>query len=73
MGLSGEGQRGVRDRVCTRGRWAWNRLLKFKEYLDNALRHRVGILHVPLCSQELDSTILMGPFQIRIFYDSVIF
>jgi len=25
MELSGEGQLGVRDRVCTRGQWAWNR------------------------------------------------
>ena len=24
--VSGEGQLGVRDRVCTRGRWAWNGL-----------------------------------------------
>jgi len=26
MELSGEGQLGVRERVCTRGQWAWNRL-----------------------------------------------
>ena len=24
--MSGEGQLGVRDRGCTTGRWAWNRL-----------------------------------------------
>mgnify|MGYP001858632796 CR=1 FL=1 len=24
--VSGEGQLGVRDRVCTRGQWAWNTL-----------------------------------------------
>jgi len=26
MELSGEGQLGVRDKLCTRGWWAWNRL-----------------------------------------------
>ena len=26
MELSGEGQLGVRERVCTRGWWAWNGL-----------------------------------------------
>ena len=25
MELSGEGQLGVRDKLCTRGWWAWNR------------------------------------------------
>lgn len=29
-----------------------------------------GILGTPLLSQELDSIILVGPFQIKIFYDS---
>jgi len=24
--MVGEGQLGVRDRICTRGRWAWNSL-----------------------------------------------
>ena len=52
MELSGEGQLGVRNRVCTRGQWAWNRLpramgpgilpklTEFK-HLDSALRYKV--------------------------------
>ena len=45
-----DGQLGVRERVCTRGHWAWNGLpravgtrpvLEFKECLESALRHRV--------------------------------
>ena len=48
---AGEGQLGVRDRVCARVGWAWNRLpravgtapvlLEFRGHLDNDLRHRV--------------------------------
>jgi len=43
--VSGEGQLGLRDRVCTRGRWAWNSLPKavgtapvLEGVLDGALR-----------------------------------
>ena len=47
--VSGERQVGVRERLCPRGRWAWNRLpravglelLEFEEHLDNTIRHRV--------------------------------
>ena len=48
---------GVRDRLCTRGQWAWNRLpravgvLEFKECLDTALRHRVWDLCCPVCME----------------------
>ena len=38
MELSGEGQLGVRDRVCTRGRWPWNGLPRA---VDMALSARV--------------------------------
>ena len=74
----------VRKSFCTRGRWAWNRLpraagkalicqsSRSKERLDTALRHRVWILGGAVQSQELDSTILVGPFQLGIFCDSVI-
>ena len=49
--VSGEEQVGVRERVCTREWWAWNRLpravvmtaslLAFKKHLVNARRHMV--------------------------------
>jgi len=51
MELSGDGQLGVRERVCTRGRWAWNglpravgtalRLAEFKKGLDSIFRRMV--------------------------------
>ena len=58
----------------------WNRLPRkvfvapslseFKECLDNVSYGLV--LESPVRSRELDSMILMGPFQLEIFYDSVI-
>jgi len=45
-------------------------LSEFRRHLDNALRHRVWFLGGPVRSQEMDSMILMGPFQLRI-YDSI--
>ena len=47
-------------------------MLEFKECLDTAVRHRVCILGGAVWSQELDSVILTSPFQLWIFYDSVI-
>ena len=47
-------------------------MLEFKECLDTAVRHRVWILGGAVWSQELDSVILTSPFQLWIFYDSVI-
>ena len=47
-------------------------LLEFKECLDNTLRHRVWILDGPVWSQELDSVFLVGLFQFRIFYVSMV-
>ena len=79
--VSGEGQLRVRERVCTRGWWAWNGLpraagtgpvLEFWECLDSALGHRVWILSGAVWSQELDSAVLVGPFQLGIFSCSVI-
>ena len=46
-------------------------LTEFRESLDTALRHRVWILGGPVWSQELDS-ILMGPFQLRVFCHSMV-
>ena len=40
--------------------------------LDSALRHKVWILGAAACSQELDLTIPVSPFQLRIFYDDMI-
>ena len=42
-------------------------LLEFKGSLDTASRHKVRILG-DVWSQELDSVILMGTFQLRIFH-----
>lgn len=60
----------------------WNRLHravvtafslpKLNKHLDNILRHMVWFLGGAMWSQGLDSIILMGPFQLKIFYDSVI-
>ena len=47
-------------------------LPEFKKRLDNALRHRVWFLGDPVWSQELDLMILVGPFQLKIFYDPII-
>jgi len=41
------------------------------EFKDNALRHRVWISGGPVWSQELDALVSVGPFQLRLFYDSL--
>lgn len=72
---------GVRERVCTQRLLKhWDRLpravnmapslLEFKKCLDSALRHMVCFLSGPVWSQELDSTILVCPFQLRTVCDS---
>ena len=43
-----------------------------KKHLDNTLRNMVSFLDGPVWSQELDLMILVGPFQLRIFCDSMI-
>ena len=47
-------------------------LPEFKKHLDNALRTMVWFLGGPVRSQRLEWMILMGPFQLEIFYDSLI-
>ena len=49
-----------------------SKMLEFKEYVNNNLRHRVWLLSGRVWSLELDSVTLTGPFQIEIFYDCVI-
>lgn len=44
----------------------------FRECLDNTLRYMVWLLGYSVWSQELYSMALVGPFQLRIFCDSVI-
>ena len=46
-------------------------LMEFKKHWDNTLRHRVWFLGGPEQSQELDSMILVGAFQLRIVYESM--
>lgn len=41
-----------------------------EKLLDNTRRYRVGFLGCPAPGRELDSVILVGPFQLREFYDS---
>ena len=78
--MSGEGQLGVRDRGCTRGRWAWNglpravgtaRVPEFRERLGSALRHVAWFWGDPVWSQGLDSMVLVGSFQLRIFCECI--
>ena len=82
MGLhQGRVRMGIKDRFLTKrvvsmqrapqGSDHGPRLAEFKKYLDNALRHRILILGGRVWSQELNLMILMGPFQLGIFYDSM--
>ena len=68
------------ERVCTRGRWAWNSLPRAVGTAPSAgaqgafgqRSHSLGLdLCGPMRSQGLDSMVLVGPFQLRIFCDSV--
>lgn len=45
------------------------RLTESKKYLDSTRRHRVGFLGCSVQGQELDSMILVGPFQLSLFCD----
>jgi len=47
------------------------KLQEFKEHLDNSLRYHVWILCGPVWSQELNSMILVGTFQLGLFCDSM--
>lgn len=44
------------------------KLLEFKEHLDTTPRHGISILGGPVQSQKLHSIVLVGPFQLWIFY-----
>ncbi|KAJ7420644.1 hypothetical protein WISP_47492 [Willisornis vidua] len=47
-------------------------LAEHKKCLDNALRHMVSFLRCSTEAKELDLMILMGPFQMSMFYDFMI-
>lgn len=47
------------------------RLLMFKTHLDNTLRYVGLTLTLPFVESEVDSMILVGPCQFRIFYASM--
>jgi len=83
--VSGQVRLGVRGRFYTRAWWAWDRLSRgvvmdlscqssrstWTTFSD--LRHQIWIWGGPVWIQGLDSLILVGPFQFRIFYHSIIF
>ena len=49
------------------------RLPELQECLENSLRDaQGGIVGVSVQGQELDSVILVGPFQLQIFYNSMV-
>jgi len=63
---------GIRERFCirTRGQQAWPQAARVQEaFGQNGLRHRVWILGGAVWHLRLDLMILMGPFQLRMFYD----
>lgn len=43
-------------------------LTELKEHLDNSLRDRVGLLGCSMQSQELDSVMIVDPFQARMYH-----
>lgn len=47
------------------------KLSELKELLISATRHRIWILGGAVRSQELDSMVLVDPFQLRIFCGSI--
>lgn len=48
-------------------------LPEFKKHLDSALRCRDWTLSDPVWSQELDSVVFVGPFQLGMFSDPILF
>jgi len=54
------------------GQRSWSQVPWFKKHLGNAFRHMVWFLSGAVWSPELESVTLAGPFQIGIFYDSMI-
>ena len=47
-------------------------LPEFKEPFDNTIRHRVWILGGPVWSQGFDSVTHVSPFQLGLFYGSIV-
>ena len=73
--LRGEGQVGVRGRLCPIGWWAWNRVPRAVGTASSCWSSgSVGTLLSAIgfgwCCVDA-SVILMGPFQLGIFYHSV--
>jgi len=54
------------------GQWSQPSPARFQGVFEYHLRHRVWILGGSVWSQEFNSVVLVGPFQLGIFYDSVI-
>jgi len=62
--VSGEERVGVRKRFCTRDVKVPRGSVHRPKHLDNTLRHRI-LFWLGLCSQELDLTIPVNPFQLN--------
>lgn len=52
------------------GKWSWHHESEFKDHL--VLKSYDFILGSSVRSRELDSVIPMSPFQLKIFYDSIL-
>lgn len=52
-------------------KWSWHWSCKFKQCMDSAFSRMVWLLCGPMWNQALDLVILIGHFQLDIFYDSV--
>lgn len=50
----------------------FTKLPKSKKHPENILSHTIWFLSGPMWNQKLDLIILMGPFQLRTFHDSII-
>lgn len=79
-GVSGRGDEGIRKRFCPRGWWAQDRLPRAvvmalswqsSRSIWATLRDKAWFLWDPAWSQVLYSVIIVGPFQLTVFYDSM--
>lgn len=70
--MVGEGQLGVRDRICTRG---WSGMQPAAQGSGHGLEcwssRSIWITFLDRGSLELELMILVGPFQLGVFCDSV--
>ena len=69
--MSGEGW-GGQGKALPQRAMDTDPVLEFKERLDSTLSNGVWIWGRAVWSQEPDSMVLVGPFQLRIFYDSMV-